>query len=84
MNVLGLTGRGPWHPVATNRLPADEFDTRAVHPDQHDVDLGHDLKQISEPPRLAQDMVHHHVVARHGHPGHGTVKSGASLMQHIS
>ncbi len=54
-----------------------------VHAHKDDVDICHYRQQISEPPRLAQDVIHYDVVPGQRHSSRRAMKSGAGAAQHL-
>ena len=64
VGLLDLSNSGADLPVAACGLAALQFVGVTMHTHEYDVDIDHDSQQIHQPPRLAQNMVHHDVVAR--------------------
>jgi len=76
MNRRALTDRSAAHSVEPTSFAFSEVGGRAVNTDEDDIDSLHHGQQIMQPPWLAEDMVHHDVIACLGHTGHRPVEPG--------
>jgi hypothetical protein len=80
---LRLSGSYADDTVATSSFSLRQDIVITVHADKDDVDVCHDGQQISEPPRLTEDVIHHDVVPSQRHCANCAMKSSAGATQHL-